>query len=285
MIDVRTVSSERYAGRLLGTLTKVEFEEDAHPRDPSGRFASGGGGITTGVSVPVIPRENVELIFGGRTKPPTTMAEADTYIARIKSGEEVANRLEITPPPDEKMRAVSAKADIITSAFGKRILEASERTGVEYVFAVENRGGGVVGMTEGDESSAKTTDILLGMSESKGYTLVHNHPNGSSFSMRDLVLFAKIPQFTRAVVVTKDWKYTVEKPEAWDARQSGGGDSLARVYENTMHRLKLKYDPGPKPDGSRDLVRDTKAWVEQSHELLQTVATDRGFTYKRERTR
>jgi len=64
--------------------------------------------------------------------------------------------------------------------------------------------------------------------------------------------------------------------------QSGGTGMLARVYEDTKYDLMPKFDPGFLPDDRRDPVRDNKAWVEQSHELLQRVSKEMVLTYKRE---
>lgn len=41
---MRTRFSEKFAHGLLGSLFKMEFEEDEHPRDASGRGAPKGEG-------------------------------------------------------------------------------------------------------------------------------------------------------------------------------------------------------------------------------------------------
>lgn len=39
---MRTQQSKRYTDLLFGSLNKVEFEEEAHPRDATGKFAPKG---------------------------------------------------------------------------------------------------------------------------------------------------------------------------------------------------------------------------------------------------
>lgn len=289
---MRTVTSERYAGRLLGTLTKVEFEEDAHPRDPSGRFAPKGeaGAAEPKAEAPKagLPPEEVERIFGTMHRIPSKTSEMDAYLSmKIALGNR-AKKIEeqdfIYGTP-EKLIQTSEKAKASADAMGRRILEEGKKTEVEYLFAVDNGSGEVIGLTEGLRNTVPSTYVYDDMDRNTGYTVVHNHPTSdSSFSDGDLGVFTALPQFTRFVVETNDYRYTVEKPPGWHIRRKAGStNAIMDSYRKEMHELTPKYDPGPNPDGKRDPEKDNRAFSEQSHHMITNVTEKFGLIYRREK--
>jgi hypothetical protein len=265
-------------------LSKVEFEEDEHPRDPAGRFASRGEGVAPRADA--VSKEEIDRVFDGRAKNPSTPDEQSRLHQEIEASADRASRMSqedhISGVP-ERMTKVSERAEAVVMSLGRRIMEEGAANWKEFVFAVENGSGDVVGMREGDKESASCVGIYGGMDRDRGYTFVHNHPTSNSFSDVDVIIFTRIPQFTRAVVVSGMWTYILEKPPGWNFRKVWGVDDARAEYLRQSDVLTPKYKPPANPDGTRDDARDRVAWREQGHEVISNLAKLYGLSYRREK--
>ena len=183
---MKTTLSKRFRDGLGSALFKVEFEEDAHPRDPSGRFApkeEGGEGPTVAAKGPA--PEEVDRIFSGRHRIPKLpmffeSSKIEDFLDEKKEMEAKAKAMEegdfVSGPP-ESITRVSEQAKAMADALGQRIVDEARVSPIERIFAVENDSGKVIGMSDGLRAVSPATHIFDEMDRGKGYTVVHNHPD------------------------------------------------------------------------------------------------------------
>lgn len=97
-------------------------------------------------------------------------------------------------------------------------------------------------------------------------TLVHNHPNGSTFSAQDIVTAAELG-VARMVVITDDYVYTLRpKAESW-----GDPKAIAQFYETA------RYDYISNP--TDDSVTIAEDWTDEF--ILRSVAEEFQLSYRK----
>lgn len=95
-------------------------------------------------------------------------------------------------------------------------------------------------------------------------TLVHNHPNGSTFSAQDIVTAAELG-VARMVVITSDYVYTLQpKAKTW-----GDPKAIAQFYETARYN----YISNP----TDDCITIAEDWTDEL--VLRSVAEEFQLSY------
>jgi len=284
---VRTPFSERFARNLLLPLEKGEFQEDLHPRDDDGKFARKGQPSQPGMTSQPTPEEIDEIFKKAdrlRSLSPEALQFYQTFIEDMENKAQAIFAEDFTDGVPEGIIPVSEKAAAMADALGRKI-QAEGKGKNEFIFAVDNKTGDVVGIARGSRATAPMSYIYNEMDRGAGYSVVHNHPSSdASFSDGDLAVFARTPQITRFVVESSEHRYILEKPAGWHVNKRPKNiPPLAVGYIKIEQATTSKYDPGPLPDGTRDPAKDAEAWIRHCHFINTFLAEAYGLKYRMEK--
>ena len=162
------------------------------------------------------------------------------------------------------------------------LLTETMRTGIEHHAALDNADGVPVSrIIAGVKGWVPLGHHFARMNPDRGYTFIHAHPSGASFSDQDLLTFFAIPQVTRMVISgSLGHLYIAEK---YARRMAPPDDEIINKYNTDVHRLMPQFDPAPGvPLHRRSEAKDREAWQRQSHVVVGLLANHFGFSYRME---
>jgi hypothetical protein len=232
---------------------------------------------------------------------PTNIADAADFRDRSRYGAEYAEKYLLSQRTiTEDMTRTSPKAQAMIQALGHEMAEETRGSGFEVGCYVDNDTGEVTGgVLEGSKDGIIISASHTALHADRGYTQMHTHPTSLPPSPDDLGVFVNMPQTTRmAIFGANGTSYVLEKPHGWSVEnawevpddyeyQEWMGDPkhefrvIQLRYNKIRHDLTPKYIPEANPDGSRDKERDHAAFMEHSNEVMEILAEEFGFTYRR----
>lgn len=170
---------------------------------------------------------------------------------------------------------IVAKQPLITRKLvGMRLTDAesSIRTNNYETLLVYDEEDNIIYAIRGENQRAMLPQAIADEVKVESYSISHNHPNGSSFSLTDLIAGSKC-NIPRVRAIGKYMKFEISPNGSWPNRQR-----IVEVYNKYLPALKLEARKVAKKLGTRNIPESIFAELTDAH--MQKVASELGLTYK-----
>lgn len=162
---------------------------------------------------------------------------------------------------------------IQVAEMASRTLRQGKKTGKEYSAFLDSSGRVILKKSGGKSTIPYTLKEVEKIRDVKVKLMIHNHLNGSAFSLDDID-FARFAEIREMEVVGNEYVYTLKPkvaPLAWPEQYK-----LVQLYNQEKVGLRPTYQVMFDKTGD---VRNT--WIKQSDEIWRNISGRLGLIYKR----